>query len=80
MSEVAILGDSLLVQEGQPDDSIKVVELPLDTEETRETIRKNAYYKWQSAGSPAGNGENFWLEAEREVRKGIRTELRTPQE
>ena len=38
-----------------------------------ETIRAVAYSKWEAAGCPAGDGFDFWLEAEREViaeRKG----------
>ena len=29
-------------------------------------IRLRAYFKWQNAGSPPGDGVSFWLEAERE--------------
>ena len=29
-------------------------------------IRELAYLKWEAAGSPAGDGLDFWLEAERE--------------
>ncbi len=29
-------------------------------------IRESAYYKWQAAGYPAGDGSEFWLAAERE--------------
>ena len=32
-----------------------------------ETIRSVAYSKWEAAGCPAGDGFDFWLEAEREV-------------
>lgn len=31
-----------------------------------EAIRENAYYKWQAAGCPTGDGGEFWLEAEKE--------------
>jgi hypothetical protein len=31
-------------------------------------IRLCAYTKWESAGKPAGDGVQFWLEAERELR------------
>ena len=78
MSE--ILGDSLLVQEFQSDGSVTVKELSLETlettEETAEIIRKTAYFKWEHAGRPEGDGVNFWLEAETEIKKGILTELR----
>jgi len=31
-------------------------------------IRLAAYYKWEQAGCPCGDGVQFWLEAEREIR------------
>jgi hypothetical protein len=31
-------------------------------------IRELAYLKWEAAGFPAGDGFNFWLEAERELK------------
>lgn len=33
-----------------------------------ETIRTLAHSKWEAAGCPAGDGVDFWLQAEREVR------------
>jgi hypothetical protein len=33
-----------------------------------EVVRLCAYTKWESAGKPAGDGVQFWLEAERELR------------
>jgi hypothetical protein len=36
---------------------------------TAEDIRVNAYLKWLDAGKPEGDGFNFWVEAERELRK-----------
>ena len=33
----------------------------------REAIRERAHRKWEAAGCPAGDGLDFWLEAEREV-------------
>src|SRR5262245_40343494 len=35
-----------------------------------EEIRVRAYQKWQAAGCPDGDGTKFWLEAERELRRG----------
>jgi hypothetical protein len=35
-----------------------------------EDVRLCAYRKWESAGRPAGNGTQFWLEAERELVQG----------
>ena len=32
-----------------------------------EAIRELAYRKWEAAGCPAGDGFDFWLEAEQEV-------------
>ena len=37
-----------------------------------ETIREAAYYKWEVAGCPSGDGVDFWLEAEAELTSGIR--------
>ncbi len=34
-----------------------------------EAIRLNAYLKWEAAGRPVGDGVDFWLEAERELRQ-----------
>ena len=33
-----------------------------------DTIRESAYYKWQAAGCPLGDGTESWLEAEKELR------------
>jgi hypothetical protein len=30
----------------------------------REVIQRNAYFKWQNAGCPDGDGSRFWKEAE----------------
>lgn len=35
-----------------------------------ETIRTLAHCKWKAAGCPAGDGVDFWLQAEREVHAG----------
>ena len=32
-----------------------------------DVIRLSAYFKWESAGRPCGDGVSFWLEAEREL-------------
>jgi hypothetical protein len=37
-----------------------------------EEIRLLAYRKWQEAGSPAGDGVEFWLTAEAEILRGRR--------
>ena len=34
-----------------------------------EAIRVRAYQRWQEAGEPEGDGIQFWLEAERELRR-----------
>lgn len=31
-------------------------------------VRELAYYKWEAAGFPEGDGFDFWLQAEREIR------------
>ena len=33
-------------------------------------IRLRAYRKWEGAGKPAGDGVQFWLEAEQEFTRG----------
>ena len=33
----------------------------------QDAIRQRAYLKWLAAGMPAGDGINFWLEAEKEI-------------
>jgi hypothetical protein len=33
-----------------------------------ETVRVNAYYKWEHAGKPIEDGIRFWLEAENELK------------
>jgi hypothetical protein len=32
-----------------------------------EEIRLQAYLKWEAAGRPLGDGNGFWMEAEREL-------------
>lgn len=34
-------------------------------------IRERAYYKWEQAGYPEGDGSNFWIEAETELRNEL---------
>lgn len=36
-----------------------------------QSIRELAYAKWEAAGRPDGDGVQFWLEAERELRARI---------
>jgi hypothetical protein len=35
---------------------------------SEEKIRLHAYYRWDAAGRPGGDGVKFWLEAEQELR------------
>ncbi|WP_193788943.1 DUF2934 domain-containing protein [Zavarzinella formosa] len=37
---------------------------------SEEDIRKFAYQKWEEAGKPDGDGQQFWLEAESELTHG----------
>ncbi len=37
------------------------------TDAHQEAIRLLAYEKWEAAGCPAGDGVDFWLQAEQEV-------------
>jgi DUF2934 family protein len=42
-------------------------------------IRERAHQLWEAAGKPEGRGEDFWYEAERQIRgEQISHELRTP--
>jgi hypothetical protein len=36
---------------------------------SEEEVRLCAYCKWEAAGHPDGDGVNFWLEAEKELRQ-----------
>jgi len=46
---------------------------------TEDEIRTRAHQLWELAGKPEGKEDQFWLEAERELKeKLIRHELRTP--
>jgi hypothetical protein len=36
-----------------------------------EVIRLRAYFKWEAAGRPEGDGVSFWLEAEKELGAGV---------
>lgn len=38
------------------------------SERQDEAIRLLAYQKWEAAGSPAGEGMEFWLAAEQEIK------------
>ena len=39
----------------------------ISSDEKRMMIAVHAYYKWQKAGCPTGDGFNHWLEAEQEI-------------
>ena len=42
-------------------------------------VRARAHQLWEKAGKPDGQDEQFWHEAERQVREErVRHELRTP--
>lgn len=41
--------------------------MPQPARATADEIRPLAYQKWQEAGSPAGDGTEFWLAAETEL-------------
>lgn len=34
-----------------------------------EKVRELAYYKWEQAGYPSGDGVDFWLQAEADVQE-----------
>ena len=42
-------------------------------------IQERAHRLWEEAGCPEGNGEEFWLEAERQIKEErLRNEVKTP--
>lgn len=43
-------------------------------------VRERAYLKWEAAGSPSGDGVQFWLEAEEEVAKEEEEEVAKEEE
>ena len=52
-------------------------EQPID--EFDMATRELAYLKWEAAGFPAGDGFDFWLEAERELRANQRASTTSPE-
>jgi len=40
-----------------------------------EDVRLAAYQKWEAAGKPAGDGVQFWLQAEQELLEGRNEKL-----
>jgi Protein of unknown function (DUF2934) len=65
---------STLVQSGstKPSTAMQTAVAPGDKNQkaqfaSGEAIRLCAYRKWERAGKPAGDGIQFWLEAEREL-------------
>jgi hypothetical protein len=34
---------------------------------SEESIRETAYYLWEAAGKPSGDGSEFWIEAEKQL-------------
>jgi hypothetical protein len=48
-------------------------------EEDQQAIRERAHQLWEAAGRPEGKEDQFWLEAERQLKEErIRHELKTP--
>jgi hypothetical protein len=47
---------------------------PASTAVGEDRIRELAYYKWEAAGCPPGDGVSFWLEAETELMNVAQTE------
>jgi hypothetical protein len=42
-------------------------------------IQERAHQLWEKAGRPEGRGEDFWLEAERQIKEErLRREVKTP--
>lgn len=34
----------------------------------QQAVQERAYYLWEKAGYPSGDGQNFWFEAEEQLR------------
>jgi hypothetical protein len=47
---------------------VPAVHPALDAARIEQAIRTRAYHLWEAAGRPPGDGVNFWLRAERELR------------
>ena len=43
-----------------------------------EEVRLRAYYKWEAAGRPEGDGATFWIDAEHEFQQQARPHFATP--
>ena len=39
-----------------------------------EKVQERAYYKWEQAGRPEGDGVNFWFEAKAELQAELQAE------
>ena len=39
-----------------------------DTSDIEEQIKRRAFQLWEEAGCPEGDGTEFWLQAERELK------------
>jgi Protein of unknown function (DUF2934) len=53
----------------KPQPEISQIENPVNHTTTDEQVRQLAYLKWEAAGRPDGDGIDYWLEAEQELRK-----------
>jgi hypothetical protein len=50
-----------------PDISLQPEQPVYDTGALEDVIRTRAYFLWEQAGRPAGDGTQFWFEAQREI-------------
>lgn len=60
--------NATVVQAGEHGRNAARPENQQPTNACQEAIRVLAHSKWEAAGCPAGDGVEFWIEAEREVR------------
>ena len=68
---------------GQPylprHDRVRINPKEVNMQVDEDKIRERAHRLWQEAGKPDGKEEDFWLEAERQLREEqIRHEMKTP--
>ena len=52
---------------GAPEISLQPDQPARDNGAREDVIRTRAYFLWEQAGRPEGDGAHFWYEAEREV-------------
>ncbi len=60
--------DRLAARQTNPEPHSAFLSVPMTRPATVDDLRVRAYYLWEHAGRPEGDGVEFWLMAEREMR------------